>query len=387
MMMGKNIKKARKRIGFTQEELAAQIGVTAQAVSRWESEAGMPDVSLIVPLAQVLRVSTDTLFGMNQAEQEQDLYMEIRAAYEKIESEEKKPAEAAKQECDYILERLESNPVDFVLETCLVERVANLSRYVDFEGYLRDGNVKEEKTKWETYRKKAIQCATQVIRLCQEKEWVERAHFALAWVYIHDKDFASAREHIATLPSIQSNRLQESILAQVADFEGGVEAMKEVVRANLQNFTRAINKEIFYAMESLAWEDDPETAISFGTWGIRVMETLSERKEMLPYCRGFFRNVYQHILRSDLRAEKYEEAVKHWIELKKGMQYHFDYYQMVFESEQMMQQFPQRQLRNMRAYTQEFMVEKQDEILANLCQWEGDKSVEKFLNALEEKGE
>lgn len=93
MMMGKNIKKARKRIGFTQEELAAQIGVTAQAVSRWESEAGMPDVSLIVPLAQVLRVSTDTLFGMNQAEQEQDLYMEIRAAYEKIESEEKKPAE------------------------------------------------------------------------------------------------------------------------------------------------------------------------------------------------------------------------------------------------------------------------------------------------------
>lgn len=88
-----------------------------------------------------------------------------------------------------------------------------------------------------------------------------------------------------------------------------------------------------------------------------------------------------------MRAEKYEEAVKHWIELKKGMRRHFDYYQLVFESEQMMQQFPQRQLRNMRAYTQEFMVEKQDEILANLRQWEGDKSVEKFLNALEEKGE
>lgn len=383
MMMAKNIRNARKRIGFTQEELAAQIGVTAQAVSRWESEAGLPDIALIVPLAQVLRVSTDTLFGMNQVEQEQTLYMEIKTAYEKIESEEKNPANAARQECDYLLKRLESNPVDFVLETCFVERVANLSRYVDFEGYLRNGDQKDEKGNWETYRKKAIQCATHVIRLCQEKEWVERAHFALAWVYIHDKDFASAKEHIATLPSVQSNRLQESILAQIADFEGGVEAMKEVVRGNLQNFTRVINKEILYAMQSLAWEDDPETAIAFGTWGIRVMEILSERQEMVPYCRGFFRDIYQYILKCDLRAEKYEEASKHWKELKKGMQHHFEYYQAVLSDEQKMRQFSERQLRNMRAYTQEFIDKKQEEILTKLRQWEGENRFGNFWNLVE----
>ena len=39
MMLGNNIRIARKRMGLTQEELAMQIGVTAQAVSRWESEA------------------------------------------------------------------------------------------------------------------------------------------------------------------------------------------------------------------------------------------------------------------------------------------------------------------------------------------------------------
>lgn len=171
----------------------------------------------------------------------------------------------------------------------------------------------------------------------------------------------------------------------MADFEGGVEAMKRVVRGNLQNFARAINKEIFYAMESLAWEDDSETAIAFGVWGIRVMETLSEREEILPYCRGFFRNIYQYILKSDLRAEKYEEAAGHWNELKKGMQRHFDYYQMVLRNEYEMRKFPERQLRNMRAYTQEFMVEKQEEILANLRHWEGDHRYEKFLDAMEEK--
>lgn len=47
-----NIKVMRKRCGYTQEELADQLGVTAQAISRWESGVGMPDVSLIVPLAR-----------------------------------------------------------------------------------------------------------------------------------------------------------------------------------------------------------------------------------------------------------------------------------------------------------------------------------------------
>lgn len=86
MMLGNNIRIARKRMGLTQEELAMQIGVTAQAVSRWESEAGLPDTSLIVPLVQALQISTDTLFGMDQMKQEDTMYMEIKREYEKIES-------------------------------------------------------------------------------------------------------------------------------------------------------------------------------------------------------------------------------------------------------------------------------------------------------------
>ncbi len=61
--MGQIIKRLRKERGFTQEELAEQVGVTFQAVSKWENDSGMPDISQIIPLATVFNVSTDVLFG------------------------------------------------------------------------------------------------------------------------------------------------------------------------------------------------------------------------------------------------------------------------------------------------------------------------------------
>lgn len=61
--MGQIIRRLRKEKELTQEELAELIGVTAQAVSKWESNTGMPDISQVVPLAMVFDVPTDVLFG------------------------------------------------------------------------------------------------------------------------------------------------------------------------------------------------------------------------------------------------------------------------------------------------------------------------------------
>ncbi len=56
--------------GLTQEELAGRIGVTAQAISKWENETGLPDISQIVPLATELGVRTDVLFGLDPQDAE-----------------------------------------------------------------------------------------------------------------------------------------------------------------------------------------------------------------------------------------------------------------------------------------------------------------------------
>ena len=72
--MGQIIKNLRKGRGFTQEELAERLGVTYQAISKWENDSGMPDISQIVPLASIFDVSTDFLFGIdNTSETEEAL--------------------------------------------------------------------------------------------------------------------------------------------------------------------------------------------------------------------------------------------------------------------------------------------------------------------------
>lgn len=64
MSIGKNIAKYRKVKGLTQEELGAKLGVTNQAVSKWESEVSMPDIMLLPEIAKVLSISLDDIYGI-----------------------------------------------------------------------------------------------------------------------------------------------------------------------------------------------------------------------------------------------------------------------------------------------------------------------------------
>ena len=63
MELGKRIKELRLRDGKTQEALASEFGVTAQAVSRWEKSICYPDMELIPSIANCFGVSIDELFG------------------------------------------------------------------------------------------------------------------------------------------------------------------------------------------------------------------------------------------------------------------------------------------------------------------------------------
>lgn len=64
MSIGKNIALLRKAKGLTQAELGDLLGVSNQAVSKWESEMTMPDVMLLPEIAKVLGVEINDLYGI-----------------------------------------------------------------------------------------------------------------------------------------------------------------------------------------------------------------------------------------------------------------------------------------------------------------------------------
>lgn len=69
--LGEKIKSLRKQKNISQEVLAQALGVSFQAVSKWETAATMPDVALIPAIASFFSVSTDELFDFNLIEQEE----------------------------------------------------------------------------------------------------------------------------------------------------------------------------------------------------------------------------------------------------------------------------------------------------------------------------
>ena len=66
MTIGKRIAALRKEKGLTQEELAGHMGVSPQAVSKWENDQTCPDISALPKLARLLGVSVDELLEGKQ---------------------------------------------------------------------------------------------------------------------------------------------------------------------------------------------------------------------------------------------------------------------------------------------------------------------------------
>lgn len=64
--MGKRIMALRKAAGMTQEQLAEKLGVSPQAVSKWENDISCPDISALPLIASLFGVSTDQLLGIKE---------------------------------------------------------------------------------------------------------------------------------------------------------------------------------------------------------------------------------------------------------------------------------------------------------------------------------
>lgn len=70
MTLGKRILYYRKRAGMTQDQLAERMGISPQAVSKWEHDLSCPDVTALPRLAEIFGITTDELLGLTPPQAE-----------------------------------------------------------------------------------------------------------------------------------------------------------------------------------------------------------------------------------------------------------------------------------------------------------------------------
>ena len=71
MTLEEQIKHYRKQAGLSQEKMAEKIGVSRQAITKWENGTGTPDIANLMAIADLFRISVDELLSNEKSEKKQ----------------------------------------------------------------------------------------------------------------------------------------------------------------------------------------------------------------------------------------------------------------------------------------------------------------------------
>ena len=191
MNIGNKIRELRKQQGITQEQLAESIGISFQAVSKWENNIALPDITLVPVLASYFGVSMDELFDFNLKEIEHAVRIIAGKAYQYRES---NPAESRR----ILEEGLKKYPENDILLNNLL--------------YVLDYSVKPDET---------IAIASKLIEKTNQNDVKYDALRFLAYAYKAKGDLESAEAAIEQIPEIYFTKLTEKayLLSGKAKFE------------------------------------------------------------------------------------------------------------------------------------------------------------------------
>ena len=306
LSIGENIRIMRRRCGFTQEELAARLSVTPQAVSKWENGGGFPDLMQIVPLAQIFGITTDSLLGVTGAVYGK-AHTEAAMGHEKLLMESSlSAAEKHLTAYSYFRAESEKEPSNYAIMCRCINHAAEISRYVDFEDFMAD-RIEERDEIFEDCKRKNA-CIT---RFCEDRAIVEKSDFAMAWIYIHTKEYDKASALIDRLPSLESNNLRESIMTKLLKFQYGFDRAKENISENIRKLLHATAKEFFYDFEDYAWDAESGEAIAFGQKLLGILQSYNVFEELHAdvllcenHIRSFFPKCYADMGDYETAAEE-----------------------------------------------------------------------------------
>lgn len=191
MNIGTNIYTLRKEKKITQAQLAEKLGVSEQAISKWENNQCAPDVSLFPIIADYFGVSIDRLFGYHMNSYAEEVKAIMKAADDSMDT---------YKEIEIISGGLKKYPNSPDLKIYLAFSLSMVNRIS------KDDEEKKEAVK------KAIKLCTEVIDTCGDNKQVDSALNMLTRIYNDTGNYEKAAE---ALSKISADRFEDRIVGMV----------------------------------------------------------------------------------------------------------------------------------------------------------------------------
>ena len=301
MTIGQNIRQLRKEREMTQDELAAEIGVTPQAISKWEKDTGLPDIRQIIPLANVFRVSTDVLLGVeppaDNAENVHQWILRMRANIDENDTE----------ELFHMLNALKQCPREY--DDAPELRMTRLTL-----GYqiLCAGDLKLSAKEKRDIVHECERNAYAIMHYSREESLIQEARTWLVRLYVARGDFERARDLANQFPT-DASYTAGAIHAWIDRQQDNNEAEIAQRSANVSQYLTMLANEIVPLGNALGRADREEDAVVVYRTLLDVIGAIYKDEEFTPPLHMEPEILYYHLARMAVKADDFDKAI-HYLE-------------------------------------------------------------------------
>ncbi|MBD5117180.1 MAG: helix-turn-helix transcriptional regulator [Ruminococcaceae bacterium] len=238
--LGEKIKELRKRDGRKQEDLAAALGVTNQAVSRWEANGGYPDIEMLPAIANYFHITIDELFGYDN-----DRQIKLQSYIDQADQLLKRNDIA--QLVEFLRNAISEFPSEWQLQFRLANSLISLGRQKhethaiaaeggDYFRYDTENNAQNE------YWKEAISLFEKVLKKEIDDTYRTLTILSLISLYSQMGDFENAERTALSQSPVGISR--EVLLVWSAEDEKGDEYRGEAILALMNELSSVISSSV-----------------------------------------------------------------------------------------------------------------------------------------------